>query len=285
MKSRAKLLLTTTAISFLVISTQGCADAGNKASSYKMPESVAIAQDGKIYVSEIGEFGKPGDGQISVLTTEGSVPSVFAKGMDDPKGIYFHGGTLFVADNKRVLKVNADGKWEVFAAAEAFPVTPQFLNDVVVDESGNVYVSDSGDLKGKGGAIYRISNDGKVSTVVDSKNPLVLGPNGLLMGAQDELLEVDFASGILYSVNLKNGELTKIAEGLGAADGLVRTNDGTYYVSDWEGGKVFRVGRDGQVKLLKDGYAAAADIALSADGKHLLVPDMKAGALDWLPVQ
>lgn len=285
MKSRIKLLFSTTAISLLVLGTQGCADAGNKPSSYKMPESVAIAQDGKIYVSEIGEFGKDGDGQISVLSAKGSAPSVFAKGMDDPKGLYFHGDTLYVTDNKRVLKVNPDGKWEVFAAAEAFPATPQFLNDVVVDEAGNVYVSDTGDLKGKGGAIYRISNDGKVSTVVDSKNPLVLGPNGLLMGAQDELLEVDFASGILYSVNLKNGELTKIAEGLGAADGLVRAKDGTYYVSDWEGGKVFRVSKDGQVKLLKDGYAAAADIALSADGKHVLVPDMKAGALVWLPVQ
>lgn len=285
MKSRIKLLFSTAAISLLVLGTQGCADAGNKPSSYKMPESVAVAQDGKIYVSEIGEFGKDGDGQISVLSAEGSAPSVFAKGMDDPKGLYFHGDTLYVTDNKRVLKVNPDGKWEVFAAAEAFPVAPQFLNDVVVDEAGNVYVSDTGDLKGKGGAIYRISSDGKVSTVVDSKNPLVLGPNGLLMGGQDELLEVDFASGILYSVNLKNGELTKLAEGLGAADGLVQAKDGTYYVSDWEGGKVFRVSKDGQVKLLKDGYAAAADIALSADGKHVLVPDMKAGALVWLPVQ
>lgn len=284
MQTRIKLLLTTTAFSFLALGMQGCADAGNKPGNFKMPESVAVAQDGKIYVSEIGEFGKDGDGQISVLGPD-NTPTVFAKGMDDPKGIYFHGDTLFVADNKRVLKVNPDGKWEVFAAAEAFPVTPQFLNDVVVDDAGNVYVSDSGDLKGKGGAIFRISSDGKVSTVVDSKNPLVLGPNGLLMGPQGELLEVDFASGILYSVNLSNGELTKIAEGLGAADGLVRSSDGTYYVSDWEGGKVFSVSKDGQVKLLKEGYAAAADIALSADGKHVLVPDMKAGELARLPLQ
>jgi len=284
MQTRIKLLLTTTAFSLMVIGTQGCADTGQKKSPFKMPESVALAKDGKIYVSEIGEFGKGGDGKISVVGQDGT-PSPFAEGMDDPKGIYFHGDTLFVADNKRVLKVNPDGKWEVFAAEGAFPVTPQFLNDVVVDDAGNVYVSDSGDLKGKGGAIYRISNDGKVSTVVDSKNPLVLGPNGLLMGPQGELLEVDFVSGILYSINLNSGELTKLAEGLGAADGLVAGKDGSHYVSDWEGGKVFHVNKNGQVKLLKDGYASAADIALSADGKHVLVPDMKAGQLLWLPVQ
>ncbi|HZV62271.1 MAG TPA: SMP-30/gluconolactonase/LRE family protein [Methylophilaceae bacterium] len=284
MQTRIKLMLSTTALSLLVLGTQGCADTGKKSSAFKMPESVAVAKDGKVYVSEIGEFGKDGDGQISVLSSDGT-PGVFAKGMDDPKGIYFHGDTLFVADNKRVLKVGPDGKSEVFAAAEAFPATPQFLNDVVVDDAGNVYVSDSGDLKGKGGAIYRISPDGKVSTVVDSKNALVLGPNGLLMGQQGELLEVDFVSGILYSINLNSGKLTKLAEGLGAADGLARGQDGTFYVSDWEGGKVFRVSQDGQVKLLKDGYAAAADITLSADGKEILVPDMKAGQLVKLPLQ
>ncbi len=121
--------------------------------------------------------------------------------------------------------------------------------------------------------------------MVDSKNPQVLGPNGLLVNPQGELLEVDFVSGTLYKVDLNSGELTKIAEGLGAADGLVQASDGTYYVSDWEGGKVFSVSQDGQVKLLKDGYAAAADIALSADGKEILVPDMKGGALARLPVQ
>ena len=284
MQSKTKLLHTISTLSFIALGVQGCADAGSKTSSYTMPESVAVAQDGKVYVSEIGEFGKDGDGRISVVGQDGA-PSVFAKDMDDPKGIDFHGDTLFVADNKRVLKVNPDGKWEVFAPAEAFPVTPQFLNDIAVDDSGNVYVSESGDLKGKGGAIYRISNDGKVSTVVDSKNPQVLGPNGLLVNPQGELLMVDFVSGILYKVDLNNGELTKIAEGLGAADGLVQTSDGTYYVSDWEGGKVFRVSQDGQVQLVKEGYAAAADITLSADGKELLVPDMKGGALDRLPIQ
>jgi len=284
MQSKTPSLLTMTAISLLVLGTQGCADSGNSTHTFKMPESVAVAQDGKIYVSEIGEFGKDGDGRISVLGADNK-PAPFAEGMDDPKGIYFRGDTLYVADNKRVLKVNPDGKWDVLAAPEAFPAAPQFLNDIVVDDAGNVYVSDSGDLKGKGGAIYRIASDGKVSTVVDSKNPLVLGPNGLLMGPEGSLLEVDFVSGTLYSVNLQSGELTKMAEGLGAADGLLAGKNGEYYVSDWEGGKVFHVANDGQVKLLKDGYAAAADIALSADGKNILVPDMKAGELVPLPIE
>ena len=56
------------------------------------------------------------------------------------------------------------------------------------------------------------------------------------------------------------------------------------YVSDWKNGRVFSVDKSGKVKLLKDGFKASADMTLSADGKFLLVPDMKAGELVWLPL-
>ncbi len=45
----------------------------------------------------------------------------------------------------------------MFAATEAFPPKPLFLNDVDADSAGNLYVSDSGDLKGGEGAVYKIA--------------------------------------------------------------------------------------------------------------------------------
>ncbi|HEU4709249.1 MAG TPA: SMP-30/gluconolactonase/LRE family protein [Methylophilaceae bacterium] len=252
-------------------------------SGLKSPESAVVGKDGRIYVSEIGEFDKDGDGKITVIDKDGKV-SAFATGMDDPKGLGLYGNTLFVADKTRVLKVDESGKWQVLAAADAFPNKPQFLNDIAIDGLGNVYVSDSGDLNGKGGAIYRITKTGKVATVVDSSNPKVLGPNGLLVGGRGKLLEVDFVSGKFYSINMKTSEMTQLAEGFGGADGLVRDRLGNYYVSDWKGGRVFKVSKDGEAKLIKEGYKSAADITLSANGKFLLVPDMKAGELVWLPI-
>ena len=249
----------------------------------KTPESVAVAADGRIYVSEIGEFDKDGDGQISIVDANGKL-KVFASGMNDPKGIVFAGKDLYVADKTRVLKVAPDGKWVVFAAADAFPVKPQFLNDLEADSLGNIYVSDSGDSH-KGGAIFRISKAGKVATVVDSSNPLVLAPNGLLMDGSANLLEVDFSSGILYRVNLKSAAMTKVAEGFGGGDGLMRAPSGTLYLSDWKNGRVFSVDKKGSVKQIKDGFKASADIGLSPDRKSILVPDMKAGELVWLPLQ
>jgi gluconolactonase len=208
----------------------------------------------------------------------------FATGMDDPKGLAFFGNDLYVADKTRVLKVGRDGTWKVLAAAEAFPAVPQFLNDVEADSQGNIYVSDSGDLKGAGGAIYRINKNGKVTRLLGD-NAQMPGPNGLLLDGRTAMLVVDFVTGTLYRMQLRNGELEKVAEGFGGGDGLVRGPGGVLYVSDWKNGKVFSVSKQGEVKLLQEDFAAAADIGLSKDGKHVIVPDMKAGEVVWVPVK
>jgi len=251
-----------------------------KITGLKTPESAIQAKDGRIFVSEINEFSKDGDGQISVIDQHGNV-SVFASGLDDPKGLAIIGDKLYVADKNRVLEVFPDGTWAVYGAQMAFPSTPVFLNDLVADGAGNLYVSDSGSLK-DGGQIFKINPNGEVSLVVDSKNPDILAPNGLLMDGKN-LLEIDFASGILYRVDLKTGATTKVAEGFGGGDGLVRTKTGKLIISDWKNGKIYQVvGKT--AKLIKEGYKASADIVLSNDGKMLIVPDMKAGELDFLPI-
>lgn len=249
------------------------------------PESVVAGPDGRIYVSEIGEFGKEKDGRISVMDAAGQA-RVFASGMDDPKGLAFYGNHLFVADRTRVLRVGLDGQWQVFAAAEAFPAVPQFLNDVEADAHGNLYVSDSGDLKGNHGAIYRIGSNGKVTVVTNqARDDRVQSPNGLLMDGKSSLLMVDFHSGILYRIALRSGEMKKIAEGFGGGDGIVRASKSVLYVSDWKNGAVYAVDSKGKSRLFRGGFQAAADIGLSKDGKYVVVPDMKAGELHWLPVE
>ncbi|MDR2219691.1 MAG: SMP-30/gluconolactonase/LRE family protein [Methylobacillus sp.] len=250
------------------------------------PESVLEAwdgPDGRIYVSEIGEFGKDGDGKVRFIDTEGQVHP-FADGMDDPKGLAMAGENLYVADKQGVLKITRDGKWTVFAAAGDFPAPLQFPNDLEADAKGNIYLSDTGDLKGQGGAIYRISKTGKI-TRVKADDTLISAPNGLLMDGNDGLLVVDFVSGILYRVQLSTGKTTKIAEGFGGGDGIARGKDGTLYVSDWKGGKVFSVSKKGTVKLIKDGLQSAADITVDKSGWYVLVPDMKAGRVIYLPIK
>ncbi len=259
-----------------------------KITGLKTPESAVQAIDGRIFVSEIGEFGKDGDGQISVINN--GKAAVFSSGLDDPKGLKIIGNNLYVADKTKVMKIALnDGKASVFAAASAFPATPQFLNDLEADLQGNLYVSDSGDIMGtgKGGAIYKLDAAGKVTLVIDGKqDPRVMAPNGLLADdTGNVLIFVDFTSGVLYSYNQQTKALTDIADGFGGGDGIVHHSDGSMYVSDWKSGKVFSVNRKNDVTMLKDGYKSAADIAITRDEKYLLVPDMKAGELDFIPLK
>ena len=286
-----KLLLSALTLTFLaagcateVKSNQGVMQ---KVTGLKTPESVVQAKNGKIYVSEINGFGKDGDGQITVI--ENGKKRVFATGLDDPKGLAIIGKTLFVADKTKIMKIDMEGKVQTFVPASAFPTPPLFLNDLEADPQGNLYVSDSGDLfgSGKGGAIYKISPKGEVKLLInDKQDARVKAPNGLLADDTGKvLIYVDFASGILYSLNTETKALNDVAEGFGGSDSLLHRSNGTMYVSDWKGGKVFSVNTKGDVALVKGGYQSAADIAITKDEKYIMVPDMKAGELDFIPLQ
>lgn len=245
----------------------------------KNPESVAVSDDGRIFVSVIGEFDKNGDGSV-VEVVDGKAKTV-AEGLDDPKGLVCWKDALFVADKRQVLKIGADGKTTVFAAADAFPTKPLFLNDLAIDGQGVLYVSDSGDLEGGRGAVFRISPDGKATLVTDSsKAKTVKGPNGLLIDDAGHVLMLDFVSGELNRVNLDDGKLQRYVTGFLGGDGLARDKHGKIYLSQWSTGQVSVLDKESHSPtLLSDAFKAAADICLSADGKQLLVPDMTAGTL------
>ncbi len=251
----------------------------NLISEFSSPESVVQDAKGDIYVSEIGEFNKDGDGKITRISIDGKL-STFASGMDDPKGLTFIGKSLYVTDKNRVLKVESNGKWMVFGSTMAFPQTPIFLNDITSDEAGNLYVSDSGNLSA-GGAIFKITQDKKITLILNENTPEILAPNGLLV-VKNDLFEVDFASGILYKINLKTKSILKVAEGFGGGDGLIKSGD-SFFVSDWKNGKIFKLQRN-KVTLFKEGFTAAADIALSYDKRSIITPDMKTGSVTLVPI-
>ncbi len=281
-----KTSLFTLLFSAAMLNAQAATPNLQKITGLKMPESVVQAADGRVFVSEINGFGVDGDGQISLI--QDGKASLFAKGLDDPKGLAIIGNFLYVADNKQVLKMALSGpkqgQAEVFAAASAFPVAPVFFNDLEADLAGNLYVSDSGDLKGQGGAVYQINALGQVRLLINGQqDKRILAPNGLLMDdTGDVLLIVDFASGILYSYNMISKQLVDVAQGFGGGDGLVHHANGAMYVSDWKNGKVFRLDMAGEVTVIGPAYKSAADIALTKDEKVLMVPDMKAGELDFI---
>jgi glucose/arabinose dehydrogenase/sugar lactone lactonase YvrE len=252
----------------------------------KNPESVAIGFGGKIFVTTIGEFDKDGDGAVMVIE-DGKVKP-FAEGLDDPKGMVFFQKWLFVADKKRVLKIDEKGQVDIFAPANAFPIEPLFLNDVAIDpESGTLFVSDSGNLKGKGGAVYRITPKGLVTLIADAMTiPSMNTPNGLALDGATHLLLADFGTGELHRINLGDRKAEKLADGLGSTDGLVWDQFGRLFITDYKGGKLYVIPRPGaKPVLVAEGFKAAADCCLDASGLNILVPDMTAGTVTAIPAQ
>jgi glucose/arabinose dehydrogenase len=256
----------------------------DKVTGLSMPESAIAHPDGRVFVSEIGEFGKGGDGQISVINPDGS-KTVLAGGLNDPKGIDLFNNVLYVADINQVFKIDMDGNVQVIADSKNLPGKAEFLNDLEIDGNGNVYVSDSGTEDGKHAGIYKITPEGEISQVLNEKSG-IKRPNGLLMDGINTLLVADFGTGDLYRADLSSGKVKDLNQGFGGADGLVRDTHGFLYVSDWHNGKVWQLaGPRATPQLIRDQLKAAADMALSADGKQLLVPDMKAGELLYLPIR
>jgi glucose/arabinose dehydrogenase len=242
------------------------------------PESVAFDAQGRLLVTTIGEFDKDGDGQV--LAFVGAQKTVVADGLNDPKGITVWETLTFVTDKTRVMRIDAKGNLEVWAEPSDFPKPPKFLNDIVADARGNLYVSDSGDLKGAEGAVYRISSDRTITTVLDSSNPAVQTPNGLIFDGED-LLVLDFNSGVLSRCNLKDKSLTKIADGFPGGDGLAWDWDHNLYVTEWKTGRVsvLRDGKGPAETISSTDFQAAADLASHPRFGTVFVPDMKAGTV------
>ena len=252
------------------------------------PESTYLEpKSGALFVSQIGAGGgkgKDGDGWISKLTTDGRVVKAkWATGLNAPKGLRSHGGTLWVTDIDRFVSFALDSGKQT---AEIKVPGAEFLNDLACGADGTVYVSDM-----TAGKIYQYK-DGKLSVFAEGDE--IEHPNGLLVhggkliaGGWGMDIQGDFSTkklGRLLAIDLKTKKVTPITdEPTGNLDGVESDGAGGFVVSDWIAGKVFHIGAKGKTKVVATFPKGAADIAYLPDKKLLILPEMlenKIGAFD-----
>ena len=204
------------------------------------PESVTKGFGGKYYITVMNSPDTEGDAVIKML--DGDKATVFAKGLNEPKGIAFTGDYLITADQTRVMKIDRKGNVSILVDKKSFPREVSFLNDVAVShDRKSVFVTDMGaiskmfdpdkertlwPLKSKQakelpalGCVYQITLDGKISDAVSSGQKLVPGPNGVGRSGKTGLLLGDFFTGNIVR-KTKKGKLRVIAEGLRGADAV-----------------------------------------------------------------
>jgi len=230
-------------------------------STLKVPESVLYYAPGKVlYVSCIDGKSDEKDlkGSIAKVSVDGKIIQAnWASNLSAPKGMGIYNGNLYVADLTEVVVI--DLKTGKATRRIAVP-NAIFLNDITVDASGNIYVSDS-----RAGKVHRIQQE-KVSTWLEKKP----GVNGLLAIENDLYLVV---KDTLYKADM-NKKLTSITTGMDeSSDGIVK-NGSDFIVSCWNG-IVYAVKADGTKTTLIDIRAQksnTADIGFDPATKILYVP-------------
>jgi DNA-binding beta-propeller fold protein YncE len=242
------------------------------------PESAYADGAGGYFVSNVngGPLDKDGNGFISKVTGDGKMTTLkWIEGLNAPKGMVMGGGKLYVSDIDNLVEIDpAAGKVTATYPAEG----AVFLNDTAVDEAGNVYVSDIAKRK-----IWQLK-DGKMSIWYEKDD--LMHPNGLrieggklIVAGWGRDMQDDGSTkvpGNLFTIDLASKELKNLGSGagIGNLDGLERGADGTFLVTDFMAGALFRIKEDGSSEMLADLNAGSADLEVSEDGKTAIVPQM-----------
>lgn len=247
--------------------TEGCA---HPKSAYFEPQS------GLIFVSQISGGGdaRDGDGWISKLDRDGKVLAAkWVVGLNAPKGLRSLDNTLWVSDLDELVAI------DIPSATIARRVRirgASSLHDVAIDREGNVY---TGDMLANRIFKYR---DGTTSVFaegphLDYPNGLLVDRDSLIVGGRGEMtdkLQV-IRPGHLYRLNLTRAEKKLVVEEpLGDLDGIEVDGAGGYVVTDWLGGKVFHVRKDGVAKMLFQLDLGTSRHAYFPDRRLLVVPRM-----------
>jgi DNA-binding beta-propeller fold protein YncE len=259
------------------------------ANDLKNPESVAYSPKlNVLFVSNVN--GKPTEkdqnGFISkVSPANGSIIELnWATGLNGPKGIALsnNNNRLFVSDLTDLVEIDINtGKIiKRFNAPGS-----AFLNDVVSDKQGNIYVSDT-----ITNTIYKLDGNNITSTLQPwLQNAQLNGPNGLHVDESKNKLIVASLGKFtkpgagIEIVDLKNKTITPLGkEGttspFGGLDGIESDPTGErYYVTDNPAGKLYLVNADGTGygTLIDLHTQGAADIGFIPSQSTVIIPLMK----------
>jgi hypothetical protein len=226
-----------------------------------VPESVLPdATHSFLFVSLIegGPWDVDGKGGVGKLGLDGKrFDSTWISGLNAPKGLGRWDNRLYVADVSDVVVMDiARGRIIKKIAIDG----ATGLNDITVDGSGIVYVSDS-----KAGKVYRIEKDVPALYMdhLDGANGLKATKSGLYILANKKVLFADAGKHLRTITDLPNG-----------GDGVEEVGNSDLLVSEWVG-YVYYVYADGRKELLLDTHLQhknTADICYDRTTHTLFVP-------------
>ena len=246
--------------------------------NFDKPESMLYdKQHNVVFVSNVDGVPneKDGKGYISVLSLQGEIKNKYwVTGLNAPKGLGRYDNLLYVTDIDTLLEINIDnGKIQNrYYSPEA-----KFLNDVIVNDNGHVYVSDM-----VTNSIYcLVDNEFSVwlqSDELENPNGLYIENGHLIVGAWGKMTD-GFSTDIpghLKSVSLKDKQIKSLGHGkpVGNLDGVEVDGKGNFYVTDWMSGGLFLISRTGDAEKVLQLPKGSADHDVVLSEGIILVPRM-----------
>lgn len=188
--------------------------------AFDKPECVLYYQDSTIFVSNIcgSSSKKDANGFISIINTDGDIiEKYWIKGLDAPKGMFIKNDKLYITDINKVLVADIRTKKVI---QELLIDDSQFLNDIVIDEANNIYISDT-----KGNCVYMLNNESqkKLNGVYTGANGLSIANDNLYIGTRKGIY--------LYEIETKKYQ--KLIENTGNVDGIYVFNNDKIIVSNY----------------------------------------------------
>lgn len=236
----------------------------------KFPESVVY--DSERDVLYVSNFFAGGNEFISKVKRDGTIEKLqWVTGLNRPTGLCLAGSHLFAVERAAVVEIDVT----TGEIVKKHPIPdPGFPNDVVCDDSGAIFVSDS-----QKNAIRKLQ-DGEFAVWLEAAE--ISQPNGLLLDG-DRLLVGNSGDGCLKSVNIADKAIeTVVCLGSGSImDGIRPDGRGNYIVSDYNG-RVFRVTPSREMTALLNTSARGintADLEYIPEHGLLVIPTLNGNQL------
>ena len=245
------------------------------------PESVIYDERTQLlFVSNVNGAPneKNGQGFISIMSVEGKVlQKQWVKGLHAPKGLAIVGNLLYVADIDQLVEIDIN-----HGRIIKRHVAPQaiFLNDVVANINGDVYVSDMLTQ-----SIYQLAS-GQFSLwlkddALESPNGLYIEDGQLVVGSWGNMTD-GFSTeiaGHLKTVSLDTKAITSLGNGspVGNLDGVESDGKGNFYVTDWLSGGLHLINKQGNAKKIIALPQGSADLDVVLEKNLLIIPMMMDG--------
>ena len=217
---------------------------------YDAPDQIVWHAESRTwFVSNLGggiSLEKDNNGWITQTDEYGNVIHPFWIGIEEKmhavSGMAITKDFLYACDRDGVYKINIEQrKVQYFYRIEG----GEFINDVVIDENDNLYVSDF-----FGNRIYKISQKTQKVEVwletprLESPDGLFMEKRKLIVGSWGVLSKPNSFEtskfGDLLSIDLKTKKITRLLKGVGNLEGITKAGK-YYYITDWASGKILKV--------------------------------------------